>query len=63
MGMLFGKEASNIVVERNLFAHNVHRNPVIDAGLTALVVNNLIYNPGSPASISMLRKRDLPSSQ
>lgn len=45
MGMLVGKGSSDIVIERNLFAHNVHRNPAIDAGASAIVVNNLIYDP------------------
>jgi hypothetical protein len=45
MGMLVSGSAKNIVIERNLFAHNVHRNPAIDAGATAIVVNNLIYDP------------------
>lgn len=46
MGLLVGKGAHDVVVERNLFAHNVFRNPVVDAGASAVVLNNLIYNPG-----------------
>ena len=46
MGMLIGKGARNVVIERNFFVSNMYRNPVIDAGATAVVVNNLIYNPG-----------------
>jgi hypothetical protein len=46
MGLLVGAGAGNVVVERNLLAHNVFRNPAIDAGATAVVVNNVIYNPG-----------------
>jgi pectate lyase len=45
MGMLVSGSAKNVVIEKNLFAHNVHRNPAIDAGATAMVVNNLIYDP------------------
>jgi hypothetical protein len=45
MGMLVSGSAKNVVIERNLFAHNVHRNPAIDAGASAMVVNNLIYDP------------------
>jgi hypothetical protein len=46
MGLLVGATARDIVVEQNLFADNMFRNPVIDAGATAVVVNNVIYNPG-----------------
>ncbi len=46
MALLVGKGAENIVIERNLFAHNDYRNPLIDAGASAVVVNNVIYNPG-----------------
>ena len=46
MGLLVGASARDIVIEQNLFADNMFRNPVIDAGATAVVVNNLIYNPG-----------------
>jgi hypothetical protein len=46
MGLLIGTGARNVVAERNLFAHNRFRNPVVDAGASAVVVNNLIYNPG-----------------
>jgi hypothetical protein len=45
MGMLVSGSAKNVVIEKNLFAHNVHRNPAIDAGASAIVVNNLIYDP------------------
>ncbi len=47
MGMLVGEGAQNIVIERNFFMSNEYRNPVIDAGVSAVVVNNLIYNPGT----------------
>ncbi len=49
MGMLIGKGAQNIVVEDNAFISNQYRNPVIDAGVSAVVVNNVIYNPGTNA--------------
>ncbi len=49
MGMLIGKGARNIVIEDNFFVSNEYRNPVIDAGVSAVVVNNLIYNPGTNA--------------
>lgn len=46
MGLLIGAGAANVVVERNLLAHNMFRNPLVDAGASAVVLNNLIYNPG-----------------
>ena len=49
MGMLIGKGVQNVVVEDNFFISNQYRNPVIDAGVSAVVVNNLIYNPGTNA--------------
>jgi hypothetical protein len=49
MGMLIGKGVQNAVVEKNFFISNQYRNPVIDAGVSAVVVNNLIYNPGTNA--------------
>jgi hypothetical protein len=45
-GLLIGKGANGIVVEGNLLASNAFRNPLIDAGVDAVVVNNLVYNPG-----------------
>lgn len=45
-GLLIGKGARNILVQGNLLADNAFRNPVIDGGADAVVVNNLIYNPG-----------------
>ncbi len=46
MGVLIGPSSRNVIVQGNLFAHNVHRNPVVHANAQALVVNNLIYQPG-----------------
>jgi len=43
-GLLLGKHSEGILVQENLFAHNTFRNPVIDGGAHAVVVNNLIYN-------------------
>ncbi|MDF3055790.1 MAG: putative pectate lyase protein [Rariglobus sp.] len=45
-GMIVGPGIQRVVVEQNLFAHNQFRNPVVAAGAAALVVNNLVYNPG-----------------
>jgi hypothetical protein len=43
MGLLVGPGITNVLVEGNLFAHNAVRNPLIDAGSSAVVANNLIY--------------------
>ncbi len=44
-GSLIHDNATGIVFYRNIWAHNVERNPLIKGGAQALMVNNLIYNP------------------
>jgi len=46
-GMLIGDHAQRVAVIRNLFAHNRTRNPAVKGSASALIVNNLIYNPGT----------------
>src|SRR3546814_5036859 len=41
--------SSDLVFYRNVWAHNVERNPLIKGGGQALMNNNLIYNPGHRA--------------
>lgn len=48
-GLLIGDNTRRIAVLNNLFAHNMRRNPLIKGNCSALVVNNLIYNPGRDA--------------
>jgi len=48
-GTLIHDYCTNIAVIGNLYAHNVDRNPYFKAFTTGVVVNNLIYNPGSTA--------------
>lgn len=48
-GLLIGDHARRVAVVRCLFAHNMRRSPFIKGDVSALVVNNLIYNPGSAA--------------
>ncbi len=48
-GSLIHDHCTNIAVIGNLYAHNVQRNPYFKAFTTGVVVNNLIYNPGSGA--------------
>lgn len=44
-GSLIHDNATGIVFYRNVWAHNVERNPLIKGGGRALMINNLIYNP------------------
>lgn len=46
MGLIIGPEVHNVLIAENLFAHNSARNPAISEGASAMIVNNLIYNPG-----------------
>jgi hypothetical protein len=44
-GSLVHDNATGIVFDRNIWAHNVERNPLVKGGAQVLMVNNLIYNP------------------
>ncbi|MGX7927792.1 pectate lyase family protein [Tsuneonella sp. HG094] len=44
-GSLIHDNATGIVFERNVWAHNVERSPLVKGGAQVLMVNNLIYNP------------------
>ncbi len=48
-GSLIHDYCTDIAVIGNLYAHNVSRNPYFKAFATGVVVNNVIYNPGSRA--------------
>jgi len=48
-GSLIHDNCTDIAVIDNLYAHNVARNPYFKAFTTGVIVNNLIYNPGSRA--------------
>ena len=48
-GSLIHDNATGIVFYRNLWAHNVERNPLLKGGAQGLMVNNVIYNPGHRA--------------
>jgi len=48
-GLLVGPGSTNVLIQGNLLAHNGWRNPVLTAGVTAAVANNLIYNSGHQA--------------
>jgi len=48
-GSLIHDNATNILIYRNVYAHNVERNPMLKGGVHAAVVNNLIFDPGTQA--------------
>ncbi len=48
-GLLMGDFGQRIAVIGCLFADNVMRNPFVKGGVTALIANNVIYNPGDSA--------------
>jgi hypothetical protein len=48
-GSLIHDNATDILIYRNIYAHNVERNPLFKGGVRGAVVNNLIYNPGHRA--------------
>ncbi len=48
-GILVGDNARRAAIIGNLFAHNMERNPFIKGNVSALIANNLIYNPGTAA--------------
>lgn len=48
-GTLIHDNASGITIWRNIYAHNVERNPLLKGGVRAAVANNLIYDPGRRA--------------
>ncbi len=48
-GSLIHDFCSDIAIIGNLYAHNARRNPYFKAHTTGVIVNNVIYNPGSGA--------------
>ncbi|WP_425474010.1 pectate lyase family protein [Sphingomonas montanisoli] len=48
-GSLIHDNATNILIYRNIYAHNKERNPLLKGGVHAEVVNNIIYDPGERA--------------
>lgn len=44
-GSLVHDNTTGIVFDRNIWAHNVERSPLVKGGAQVLMVNNLIYNP------------------
>jgi hypothetical protein len=48
-GSLIHDNATNILFYRNIWAHNMERNPLFKGGVHGAVINNLIYDPGQRA--------------
>lgn len=48
-GSLIHDFCQDIAIIGNLYAHNMRRNPYFKAYTTGVIVNNVIYNPGSAA--------------
>jgi len=48
-GSLIHDNATAITFYRNLWAHNMERSPLIKGGAQALMINNMIYDPGERA--------------
>jgi hypothetical protein len=48
-GSLIHDNVTNILIYRNIYAHNMERSPLLKGGVHAAVVNNLIFDPGTQA--------------
>jgi len=48
-GSLIHDNATDILIYRNIYAHNMERSPLLKGGVQAAVVNNLIFDPGAQA--------------
>ena len=48
-GSLIHDNAGEILLYRNLYAHNYERNPLLKGGAQVAMANNFIYNPGQRA--------------
>ena len=48
-GSLIHDNASEILLYRNLYAHNYERNPLLKGGARVAMANNFLYNPGQRA--------------
>jgi hypothetical protein len=54
MGLLVGEHIKNVSVLRNLFATNHKRNPMLKGGVTAEVMNNVVYGWGADTGSAVL---------
>lgn len=48
-GSLIHDNVTDVLIYRNIYAHNMERSPLLKGGTQAALVNNLIYDPGKRA--------------
>jgi hypothetical protein len=48
-GSLIHDNVTNMLIYRNLYAHNYERSPLLKGGVQAAIVNNFIFDPGAQA--------------
>jgi len=48
-GSLIHDNATDVLLVDNLYAHNYERNPLLKGGTRAVIINDLIYDPGQRA--------------
>src|SRR3954451_18590155 len=48
-GSLIHDNVTDILIYRNIYAHNMERSPLLKGGVHAAVINNLIFDPGAQA--------------
>ena len=57
-GTLIHDNATNVLIQKNLYAHNKSRNPLFKGGAQGVICNNFIYNPGSDAIMYALNSSE-----
>jgi pectate lyase len=48
-GTLIHDNATDVLMVNNLYAHNYERNPLLKGGTRAVIINDLVYDPGQRA--------------
>lgn len=57
-GTLIHDNVTDVLIQGNLYADNVDRNPYMKGGSRGVVINNYIYNPGKAAMRYLLADRE-----
>lgn len=57
-GTLIHDNVTEVLIERNLYANNVDRNPYMKGGSSGVILNNYIYNPGRAAMRYLLADKE-----
>jgi hypothetical protein len=60
-GVLVGDHSQRVALIGNLFAHNYDRNPALKGNVSAILVNNVIYNWGNGAATQLWDSRSGPT--